>query len=515
MTSNWYPRFVAITQQLTQINHIINIIIAHSYSFANDTNLPGKTTFLAKRKFLVGMKSMITRKLRGGVALGSLTAAVALVAGLSSASAQGAPGAGSFPQSFLIPGTNTSIAIYGTIRMRAIANWGSIHTSDTGPSNTAGATPGIISQLPVEGPGGSSNADAHAVNGGLRVQLKSTQVFFETRTPTDLGEVKTVVMADFSFLNNQASYVTSTTQAPGSGLGNNEVARLQFAYGTLGPWLMGQYLSAWSDPLQFNPGIGDQNQVGPLQTANIRRPQIRYTYLAGNGFSLSASVESNTYTNTYGNGTTTAIPAYSVDNTDQGGITNYPSFNTGVAWNQPWGHLMSRVGVAVDQLRTDGVYKGIGARNLKKVGWAIEAGAMINTWGQDQLRGLIVYTDGAQAFLSDLGSGAYINTTTNTLDLIHELALNTSYVHRFSSHWRTTAEFGIGFFSKPANAANLSLSGKNGLEKRHLESGLSVIYSPVPGKVDIGIEWNHWARWVQSGGFGHTNIYNFNVAFFW
>jgi Porin subfamily len=472
---------------------------------------------------------MITRNLRGGVALGSLTATVALLAGLSSASAQGAPGAGSFPQSFLIPGTNTSLAIYGAVKFRSVANWGSVHTSDTGPSNTAGATPGIISQLPIEGPGAalsptSTNSQMHATNGGLRNQLKSTQVFFETRTPSDLGEIKTVVMMDFGFLNNQASYVSTTSQAPGSGLGNNEVARLQFAYGTLGPWLIGQYISAWSDPLQFNPDIGDQNQVGPLQTGNIRRPQIRYTYLAGNGLTLSASVESNTYVNTY-NSLTNAnvvIPAYGPDNTDQGGLTNYPSFNAGIAWSQPWGHLMSRVGVAEDEIRTDGAYKSINPTNLKKLGWAIEAGAMINTWGQDQWRGLVVYSDGAPTYLTDLGSGGFLNTATNTLSLIHELALNTSYKHVFSPHWRATTEFGIGFFGKPSNAAGLSSTATAtnnaalaGFEKRHLQSGLALVYSPVPGKVDIGLEWNHWVRWVQTGAEGHTNLYNLNIAFFW
>ena len=66
---------------------------------------------------------------------------------------------------------------------------------------------------------------------------------------------------------------------PKVGAGNNSIPRIQWAYGTLGPWLFGQYNSAWADPMLFAPDIGDQNQVGPMQTVNIRRPQIRYTYL--------------------------------------------------------------------------------------------------------------------------------------------------------------------------------------------------------------------------------------------
>jgi len=65
-------------------------------------------------------------KINIGMSLGSLTAVVAIVAGTpiahadqaqgtndSSESGQAAPGGGSFPGSFLVPGTNTSIKIGG------------------------------------------------------------------------------------------------------------------------------------------------------------------------------------------------------------------------------------------------------------------------------------------------------------------------------------------------------------------------------------------------------------------
>ncbi|HLJ62573.1 MAG TPA: hypothetical protein VKT70_00605, partial [Stellaceae bacterium] len=57
--------------------------------------------------------------LKTALALGSFTAAAALLVGLSTASAQqpAAPGAGSFPGSFLVPGTNTSILIGGAAHL--------------------------------------------------------------------------------------------------------------------------------------------------------------------------------------------------------------------------------------------------------------------------------------------------------------------------------------------------------------------------------------------------------------
>jgi len=360
--------------------------------------------------------------------------------------------------------------------------------------------------------------------------VKSTQVFFETRTPSDLGEIKTVVMFDFGTFGLQSNYVgrTTSTNSPSSGAGNNEMPRIQFAYGTLGPWLFGQYNSAWTDPLLINPDIGDQNQVGPLQTRNIRRPQIRYTYLVGNGLSLSGSLETNTYTNLTGTNTTTTGPIVE-DSTDTGGITNYPSFNAGVAWDQPWGHLMARAGIAVDEIRsTTNTVSVQGSTNLnkKKVAWAVEGGVMINTFGQDQWRGLVTYAVGADTYLTDMGAMGLLNTQTGTLDLIKELALNTSYIHRFSPNWRATAEFGIGFFNKPSNAPNsgaflnvangTSAAGLAGIEKRHLQSALSVTYSPVPGRVDIGIEWDHFDRWVQAADTsGTANRYGAHIFFYW
>lgn len=335
-------------------------------------------------------------------------------------------------------------------------------------------------------------------------------------------------MFDFGDLANQGTYVgtTSSANVPSAGAGNNEVPRLQWAYGTLGPWLFGQANTAWNDPLLTNPDIQDQAQVGPMQTANIRRPQVRYTYLAGNGVTLSASVESNTYSNTYVTAATGSVASVNEDSTDTGGVTNWPSFNAGIAWDQPWGHMMGRVGVVRDELRNatgTNIVAGTNSNNLASTGWAVEGGAMINTWGNDQWRGLVVYSSGAQTYLTDMPASAFVNGATGAMDVFKELAVNTSYIHRFSSHWRTTAEIGMGFFNKPSNTAGFTntASGTTGaqlasFEKRHLESGLSLTYSPVPGMMDISAEWDHWERWVQaSSTSGHSNAYNLWFIFYW
>jgi hypothetical protein len=509
---------------------------------------------------------------------------VALLAGLGTAQAQiGAgqarsgppaaptgPGAGSFPQSFLIPGTNTSLSLYGKIQMSLHDNIGSQRTSETTPIPTSGV-PGMNSLL-LEGPGASGGTTFSNVfrsfHGGLRASAGSTNFAFETRTPSDLGEIKTVMLMDFSLLAGQGNYVGTTagppTLSPTSinpkvGAGNNSIPRIQWAYGTLGPWLFGQYNSAWADPILSAPDIGDQNQIGPMQTVNIRRPQIRYTYLAGSGITVSGSLESMATGAVYcqAAGTTTCIgtgtdaPASlsssGSDNTDvtKGGLINLPSFNAGVAWDQPWGHVMGRVGVGRSEIRNATATPILGgtspSNNITQWHWAVEGGVMINTWGQDQWRGLVNYSHGLATYLSDMQAGTVdmmINGQTRQVSSINELALATSYIHRFNPNWRTSATFGIGFFNKPdavngwSNCStNTTVGGGAGsslcaggstaaqlasVEKRHIFSGVSLTYSPVPGQIDLKVELDYYDRKVQATNTG-SNAWaqNVSVAFYW
>src|SRR5579863_2536526 len=255
--------------------------------------------FSRSRIYAWGFKPMTTRNSKGTVALGSLTATVALLAGLSNAQAQSAPGAGSFPQSFLIPGTNTSLSVYGTVQASFRDNWGAQHTSDAGPTPGAAANAFPTGTLALQGPGaqaGNSTTAAaqNSIHGGLRGNAATTIFTIETRTPSNLGEIKTVMTTDFNLLASQGNYSAATTNQsikPSQGSGNTDVPRLRWAYGTLGPWLIGQYNSAYADAALY-PDISDAGlDPGYVNTANVRQPQIRYTYLAGNGITPSASIE--------------------------------------------------------------------------------------------------------------------------------------------------------------------------------------------------------------------------------
>jgi hypothetical protein len=228
-----------------------------------------------------------------------------------------------------------------------------------------------------------------------------------------------------------------------------------------------------------------------------------------------------------------------------GGLVNLPSFNTGVAWDQPWGHLMARVGVGRSEIRNATATAILGgnnqANNITQWNWAVEGGAMINTWGQDQLRGQVVYSHGLSTYLSDMAAGTtdmVINGQTGQISSINELALNASYIHRFNPNWRMTGAFGIGFFNKPDAAAGFSNCSTSGtltgaaanslcaggataaqlasIEKRHIFSGATVVYSPVPGQVDIQVELDYYDRQVQASKTGASAwAQNLSFKFYW
>jgi hypothetical protein len=228
-----------------------------------------------------------------------------------------------------------------------------------------------------------------------------------------------------------------------------------------------------------------------------------------------------------------------------GCLVNLPSFNAGIAWDQPWGHLMGRFGVGRSEIRnatTTAILGGTSqGNNITQWHWAIEGGVMLNTWGQDQWRGQVAYSHGLATYMSDFPAGTVdmiINGQTGQVSPITEVAFNTSYIHRFNPNWRATGAFGIGFFNKPNSAGGFSNCSTNGtltgaaanslcaggataaqlasLEKRHIFSGAALTYSPVPGQIDIKVELDYYDRQVQASGTGSAAwAQNLSFAFYW
>jgi hypothetical protein len=188
--------------------------------------------------------------------------------------------AGSFPRSILIPGTDTSIKIYGQItEVLDYYMSGGGSAVNGSPQNTTVGDNGTIQSISLRGTVASSRG-----NGVFLQSPRESKIGFETRTPTPFGEARTVFEFDWA---------GSTTFAPGgtdpTSVSDNLLPRLRYAYGTLGGFLAGQATSNFSDPDANGETLDFGGNVG--EPGHVRIPQVRYTMPAWWGASFSVSAE--------------------------------------------------------------------------------------------------------------------------------------------------------------------------------------------------------------------------------
>lgn len=409
-----------------------------------------------------------------------------------------APGGGSFPGSFLVPGTNTSFAVHGFIQFDL--------TQDMGPH---GGDDSIgIDGVPLEGSGASAaNLAAHSANGGITMGVKPTRPNIETRTPTAYGELKTYIEFDFN-------------QTAGGQLGGNaDLFRLRQAYGTLGPWLIGQADTLWEDAQTWADIAQGGQDVGIMNSGIRRHPQIRYTWLAGSGISLAGSAELPTYNSSLGNqiglGTTTGATLTNLSANESTSYSNTPHFVGAAEWDQPWGHVRVAGMAGVNDYRGTGNTSGIftsTALNHQTAQWGLRIGGHLNTWGKDALRGGFWYNHGGADYSAEMVQGGELyNTATGAHTATKEWAGYATYEHFFNGQWRANESFGYGHLSGNPGFTNASLLAN--LNSRMFTNEVNVIYSPVP-QTDFILEWQHFDRKVQSGANGVQDRIDFQSKFY-
>jgi len=317
--------------------------------------------------------------------------------------AQAAPGAamigGSFPRSFLIPGTDTSIRLGGFVDLTGLYYFQGQNASNPGtPSSNSGQNGNLnsipVGQVFIPGGGPGSGAVAQSANhsrgnGVFTFSPQQSRIDIETRTPTAWGEARTFFAWDFSGCASNLSCL-SVQQAGGDSL----QPRLRFAYGTLGGFLAGQAISNFSDADADTESMEFGGAAG--STGGQRIPQVRYTIAGpyGSAFSFSAEqpissmiVPGGTISNdqslatspfgatstvagllpgTAASGTTPAIPGFcngvpcsgtgvtfgtTTQNNPMRAIA--PSLTAASYWAQPWGHV-DIAGLLTFQDVTDG-----------------------------------------------------------------------------------------------------------------------------------------------------------------
>jgi porin-like protein len=463
-------------------------------------------------------------------------------------------GVGSFPRSFLIPGTDTSMRIggqavgsvlwyiKGAAVGGALGGTGSFNETFTDGQGGTGNLPGIPLKngvVAANAVGFSASRSSEWIMSG-----KQSLIFLDVRQPSAWGEIKAFVSFDMSASN------TNTILNNNQGSVNGYIPRFREGYATFGGLLMGQTQGTFTDNDSSPTVLDAGGQTGSQFVA--RTPQVRYTYPLGNGWSAAVAAENPnpnfagpfgayfTDTNQIPNsaacaaltqtavtsiapGTITALPTTLATTAAATNITNsclgnaaffnagqdfMPTFVTRLRVDQPWGHL--QFGLATLGLKmNDG-------RFLSKsyLGYGGSVSGHFFTWGKDSIGGGIAGGDGFgdqiannQGLATNFGgalNGQAFNATDSRSNFsvnraLYDSAVLAKTITAFSAriyyeHWWTDQLRSDVDFSMNHQdvSALIQATGRAAVNKELSLTHLNLIWSPV-AFVDLGIEgaWGH------------------------
>jgi len=457
--------------------------------------------------------------------------------------------AGSFPRSFVIPGTEVSLRIGGQAYGSAL--W---YLKGAAAAGALIGNGGNVNETYMDGYGGTGNLPsiplnthtfsnsaapagfAHSRSSSFDFSGKFSRVFLDARTPSPYGEVKAYIEFDFSASN------TNTINNNAVASTNGYIPRLRQGYATLGGLLIGQTQGTFTDN-DSEPELLDTG--GETGTPFVSRtPQVRYTYALPYGMSVAASAEqpATNYAGPFGTffTDTNQIPTLSacsaVTATTPAGVVtgtnitnaclgNAAFFNPAQSsapnlvarWRieQPWGHIQAGA-QAVTYHLNDGEFL-----DKTYIGYGGSLSGNFFTWGKDNLTWGVAAGDGigdgiannigvATNFGADLAQQGFNATdsrsffTTNRR-LYDSLVRSTTlfswsgrigYQHWWTPELRSTVDFSVNHTDIPAFVdINGRTTGRAGENKELSLAHANLIWSPV-AFVDIGIE----------GGWGHRVV---------
>jgi Porin subfamily/DcaP outer membrane protein len=469
-------------------------------------------------------------------------------------SAAGAPvTAGSFPRSILIPGSDTSLKIYGQVSevldyylTGGNPNQGTVWNTTVGDN-------GQVQAIPLYGSGAARSRG----NGIFGQSPRESKIGFETRTPTPFGEARTVF--EFDWAGSTAFYPGGTDP---TSVSDNLGPRLRYGYGTLGGLLAGQATSNFSDPDANGETLDFGGNVG--EPGHVRIPQVRYTMPAWWGGSLSFSAEQpmtiiatplGLEANDAGviPTATTSCPFPAVASATATASTcstslltigqtplnpaktTAPDFTAAWYIPQPWGHLdvgaVLRPGIDV----TDGKYFakqyiGYGFHFGMDVkpgwfGWAkddfilqFEGGDTIGPYVNSSTNFDLATNYGTPSTSATTGTYGGVNvpaTAPGAAAIIfkptQELGGELGYQHWWQDNLRSNINAGINaHYGIPIKLVGASQAGA--INKELITAHANLIWNPV-SFVDVGLEYVWGQRTVLNNQTGSMNVLISKFAF--
>ena len=180
---------------------------------------------------------------------------------------------GSFPRSFLIPGTDTSLRIGGFANLNVL--WYINGASQSSQLNGQG---GINNQTFFDGQGGTGNLASIPLNNSINrsrgesfdMSPRVSRFLIDARTPSAWGQIRAYLELDFAYNN------TNVIQNSASASTQSFFTRLRKAYGTFAGFEGGLDTGIMHDP-DSDPELVDFGG-GATSNGRGRETQVRYTY---------------------------------------------------------------------------------------------------------------------------------------------------------------------------------------------------------------------------------------------
>jgi hypothetical protein len=356
---------------------------------------------------------------------------------------------GDAPNSFKVPGTDTSIAFGGFAKADAIYV--------VNGSSAAGEDLANFTSIPLDG---SNGEDAE----NFRIHARESRLNIASYTPTEYGTAKVFIEGDF--------FGGGGTEATT----NSYEFRLRHAYGEVGPVLAGQTWSNFMDLKNYPETI---DFAKPIGTTTLRQGQIRYTHDFADKTQLAVSLE-----NPFGDST----DAVGVTSTD---VSDLPDLTAKLTMTEDWGNYNIR-GLA----RELEVQNSTTGKENSEFGYGLAAGGSVKVGEHDKLALDLLYGDGIGRYING-GVSAAGDAEASDLESQEAYGGTISHRHDFTDKVHSNLVFGylnIDNDSSLATTVNKEVMSFHG----------NLIWDVTP-KIKVGAEYIYGRRENEAGAEGDMN----------
>ena len=390
---------------------------------------------------------------------------------------------GDIPNSFRLPGSETSVRLYGFAELNMV--------HELKGDNTDIDYASFLPYVPLKGSPEASRRGRNYLHG------RTSRIGIEASTPSPYGPIGIKIEGDFNNeprTGNAAVYGSLaniyTQQAT-----NSYNFRLRQAYGQVGGFLVGQTWSTFMD-LDNSPETVDFN--GPIGSTFIRQPQVRYTYKTSDMGAFTGAIENSV--------------SYVLDSTGVATPAGFSRVPDLVArWDKgfDWGAASIRA-VSHEHRVKDGA--GV---DQSRRGWGLAASGLVKTVGDDFMTWGITGGHGIGRYFNYV-EGAFYDPAADRILMEKSLGVVLGYQHKASDSLRFNAALGVqknfnNDYTDFARANGLD-SGRFGINRKLWQAHLGFIWNPVKG-VDIGTEYIFGRRTTLAGEDGDMSRINLSAKY--